>query len=161
MENMELIICNTAADFEVAKQITTDYMKWLEMDLSFQNLEKEFAEFHWMYAAPEGGYIYIKKEDQLIGGVAFRKLDQDTCEMKRLFVYPTFQGQGFGKLLSGEIIALAKTCGYKKMRLDTIEKLDKAITIYTMLGFYPIPQYRENPDATAKFMELDLVNFTS
>ncbi len=156
MENIQLIVCATEQDFTIAKSITADYIQWLNIDLSFQNTKKEYDEFSLMYSPPEGGYIYLKNEKEVIGGVGFRKLEPGICEMKRLFVYPPFHGLGFGKLLSEAIIKLPKEYGYKKMRLDTIDRLHNAITIYQKLGFYEIAQYRENPDKTAKFMELDL-----
>jgi putative acetyltransferase len=156
MENIQLIRCCTERDFTIAKSITSDYMTWLNIDLSFQNTEKEYAEFTVMYSAPYGGYIYLKKGEEIAGGVAFRIFGPETCEMKRLFVYPRFQGFGLGKLLSEAVIQMAKDYGYKKMRLDTIEKLSAAIQIYKKLGFYEIQQYRENPDKTAKYMELSL-----
>jgi GNAT superfamily N-acetyltransferase len=156
MKNIQLIRCNTGQDFIVAKCITSDYMIWLNIDLSFQNTTKEYEEFSAMYSAPNGGYIYLKKEEEIAGGVAFRTFSSGICEMKRLFVYPRFQGLGIGKLLSEAIIQLAKEYGYKKMRLDTIEKLNSAIHIYKKLGFYEIEKYRENPDKTAKYMELSL-----
>ncbi len=156
MKKHELITCKSPQDFDIAKAITSNYISWLNMDLSFQNIEKEYVEFDKMYAQPAGGYIYLKKENEIIGGVAFRNFETSVCEMKRLFVYPEFQRMGFGKKLSEAIIKLAKEQGYKKMRLDTIEKLTTAIKIYQDLGFYEIDPYRENPDATAKFMELNL-----
>ncbi len=156
MENIQLSRCSTEQDFDIAKSITSDYISWLNIDLSFQNTKKEYDEFAVMYSPPDGCYIYLKNEEEIIGGVAFRKLEQGICEMKRLFVYPPFHGSGFGKLLSEAIIKQAKEYGYKRMRLDTIDRLHNAITIYRKLGFYEITQYRDNPDKTAKFMELDL-----
>ena len=156
MENIQLIRCSREQDFTIAKSITSDYMTWLNIDLSFQNTKKEYEEFSVMYSSPDGGYIYLKRGEEIAGGVAFRVFGPGICEMKRLFVYPHFQGLGFGKLLSESIIQMAKGYGYKKMRLDTIEKLNNAIQIYKKLGFYEIEKYRENPDKTAKYMELSL-----
>ena len=160
MNDVQLITCTSPEDFEIAKSITSDYIIWLKMDLSFQNIQKEYAVFESMYSQPNGGYIYLKKDNQIIGGVAFRNFETSVCEMKRLFVYPEFHRLGFGKILSLAIIKLAKEQGYKKMRLDTVEKLKAAIKIYKDLGFYDIEPYRENPDPTVKFMELDVESFS-
>ena len=160
MKELQLVNCTTAQDFDIAKSITSDYIIWLNMDLSFQNIQKEYAEFEPMYSSPNGGYVYLKREEKIIGGVAFRNFETSICEMKRLFVYPKFHRLGFGKILSEAIIKLAKENGYKKMRLDTVEKLTAAIKIYQQLGFYEIDPYRENPDSTAIFMEIDLENIS-
>ena len=160
MKELQLVKCTIPQDFDIAKSITSDYIIWLNMDLSFQNIQKEYAEFELMYSPPNGSYIYLKKDDKIVGGVAFRNLETSICEMKRLFVYPEFHRLGFGKTLSEAIIKLAKENGYKKMRLDTVEKLTAAIKIYQQLGFYEIEAYRENPDTTAIFMEIDLENIS-
>jgi len=150
------IVCRTPDDFERAKSVTADYMKWLDMDLCFQNIEKELELFHIMYAGPQGAYIYAVCGNEPAGGVACRRMTEEICEMKRLFVYPGFRGRGIGRRLCEQIIATAKGLSYRKMRLDTVARLDSAITLYGSLGFYDIEKYCDNPDATARFMELDL-----
>ncbi len=160
MDKVELIQCTTAKDFETAKQITADYITWLGIDLSFQNIEKEYDNFEEMYAPPDGCYLYLKAQDNIAGGVAFRFLYPGICEMKRLFVYPRFQQNGYGMLLCKAIIQQAIQQGYTTMRLDTIAKLHQAIKMYKNLGFYKINQYRENPDSSATFMELNLLSAT-
>jgi len=76
--------------------------------------------------------------------------------MKRLYVYPNYQGSKIGLQLCETILTIAKKLRYQKMRLDTIAKLDKAIRLYQFLGFYEIEKYCENPDETAQFMEIML-----
>lgn len=76
--------------------------------------------------------------------------------MKRLYVYPEFAGQGIGNALCRELLLQARLSGYKFMRLDTIARLVAANRLYEKLGFYDIPPYRENPDPTARFMEIAL-----
>ena len=109
-----------------------------------------------MYGKPEGCFIYATINGAIAGGVAIRKLDSKICEMKRLFVYNSFQGNGLGKVLCGEIILIARELGYSKMRLDTVSKLKSAIRLYEKIGFYEIEEYCPNPDPTVKYMELEL-----
>ena len=149
-------ICQSKEDFETAKTITKDYMQWLGMDLSFQNIDNEFNVFEKMYAKPEGCFIFALYEGKIAGGVGLRKLEEGICEMKRLYVYDDFQGKGIGKLLCNEIISISKSLGYSKMRLDTVSKLKSANKLYDKIGFKEIPKYRKNPDETARFMELEL-----
>lgn len=157
MENrINIFICESDNDFNIAKSITRDYVEWLGMDLCFQDIDKEFETFDKMYAQPNGCFIYAKYNDIIAGGVGCHKLKESICEMKRLFVYDNFQGKGTGKILCQEIITISKELGYKKMRLDTILKLDRAIRLYETFGFYDIPKYRENPDKTVRYMELNL-----
>ncbi len=150
-------ICKTAEDFEIAKSITRDYIKWLGMDLCFQNIDKEFEDFESMYAKPKGCFIYAKVNQEVVGGVGCRRLEKEICEMKRLYVYGKFQGLGLGKRLCNEIITISKQLAYSKMRLDTVSKLASAIKLYEKIGFKYIPEYRENPDKTVRYMEISLI----
>ena len=154
--DIRFILCSAPVDFQAAKQVTRDYLGWLAMDLSFQDLDHEFAEFPAMYGPPRGAYLIARVGGELAGGVALRGLEDDTCEMKRLFVYEPFRGHRLGAELCARIVAVAGELGYRRMRLDTIDRLTAAIRLYERLGFREIPPYRYNPDPTARFMELTL-----
>jgi ribosomal protein S18 acetylase RimI-like enzyme len=55
------------------------------------------------------------------------------------------------------VISEAKSIGYKKVRLDTVEpKMKNAVGLYRALGFREIEPYRPNPIEGAMYMELDL-----
>jgi len=155
-EDFTVHICDSKAEFAIARTITQDYMQWLDMNLDFQNTKKEFQVFETMYGKPKGCFIYATINGAIAGGVAIRKLDSEICEMKRLFVYNSFQGNGLGKVLCGEIILIARELGYSKMRLDTVLKLKSAIRLYEKIGFYEIGPYCLNPDPTVKYMELEI-----
>ncbi len=63
-------LCKTVSEFEKAKKITENYIKWLGMDLTFQNVENELAGFNKMYSPPEGYYLIATTENgKTAGGV--------------------------------------------------------------------------------------------
>jgi ribosomal protein S18 acetylase RimI-like enzyme len=88
--------------------------------------------------------------------VALRPLQNDICEMKRLFVLPQYQGRGIGRALAGSVIEEARNLGYKRMRLDTVESMQAAQKLYISLGFKTINAYCYNPLDNPSFMELEL-----
>ena len=85
------------------------------------------------------------------------RLEPGMCEIKRLYVRPQFRGTGLGKMLTNTVISEAKSIGYKKVRLDTVEpKMKNAVGLYRALGFREIAPYRPNPIEGAMYMELEL-----
>ena len=78
--------------------------------------------------------------------------------MKRLYVQPQAQGLKAGRLLAEIVIEKARELGYEKMQLDTLQRLEKAISLYQKLGFKKISSYYANPLDEVVYLELDLVD---
>jgi carbonic anhydrase len=152
----KLIICKTSEQFNFAKKLTKDYMTWLGEDLCYQGIDKELETFHEMYNSPSGAFIYVTIDNEIAGGVGVRKLADGICEMKRLFVYEKHRGLQLGQLMCEELLKISTNLGYKKMRLDTLPKLKKAVKLYKNLGFYKITKYYNNPDERVSYMEIIL-----
>ena len=109
-----------------------------------------------MYGEDCGAYIYALINGYVAGGVGFRKLSSDICEMKRLYVYEDYRGGGLAYRLCQDLIFLSKSMSYCKMRLDTISRLVKANSLYDKIGFRDIPKYYDNPNPTVRYMEINL-----
>jgi len=70
-----------------------------------------------------------------------------------MFVKPAHQHKGIGKDLLEKAIALAISCNYEYIRLDTLNHMTPAINLYKKYGFYEIPAYYNNPVSTAVYFE--------
>jgi GNAT superfamily N-acetyltransferase len=95
--------------------------------------------------------------DVLIGTVAIRRIgDNDSvCEMKRLYVLPEYQGNGYGELLFRTALKFAKASGVKIVRLDTRHDRSASRHIIEKHRFRQIEQYNQNAFAEL-FYELNL-----
>ncbi|MDE6015800.1 MAG: GNAT family N-acetyltransferase [Acetatifactor sp.] len=124
--------------------------------LAIQNYEAELEHLETKYGLPEGRLYLAYFEEHAAGCIALRKIDEQNCEMKRLYVRPQFRGRHIGKLLTQRIIQDAREIGYSHMLLDTLPFLQSAIRLYQNLGFYEIPCYNDSPMTTSIYMKLDL-----
>lgn len=80
---------------------------------------------------------------KLIGTVGIRRLDDKNCELKALYLYNRYHGQGFGYRLLSTALEEAKKSGFDAMYLDTISTSERAIRLYKAVGFTEIEQYKE------------------
>jgi ribosomal protein S18 acetylase RimI-like enzyme len=143
-------------DIEVARELFSEYAASLGFNLCFQDFERELRELPGEYAAPGGCLLLATDGERAVGCVALRRIDELTCEMKRLYVRPEARGLSLGRKPAEAIIAEARRIGYRRMRLDTLPQMGEAITLYRALGFKETAAYRYNPMPGAIFMELKL-----
>ena len=124
-----------------------EYADGLGVDLSFQDLEAELAD-------PLGFYEVVLLAEG--GCVALRRLDEETAEMKRLYVLPKARGTGLGRRLAEAVVAEARARGYLRLLLDTLPSMTAARALYASLGFRETEPYRFNPVSGTTFLELEL-----
>jgi len=154
---LELKIAQTTDEIKLIKELFLEYAAWLDFPLCFQGFDEELATLPGKYTLPSGRLYLAYWNGKLAGCIGLRKIEGDTCEMKRLYIKPDFRGFGIGKMLVKKIIEEAKQEKYARMRLDTIrEKMEKAVKIYEDHGFIEIEAYYNNPDPNTLYMELDL-----
>ena len=151
---MEVIrSASTDADFVQARALFEEYAAGLAIDLCFQGFSQELDTLSRMYGPPRGVLLLADIEGVPAGCAAVRRLDEVTCELKRVYVRPEFRGTGMGRRLTETAMRAASALGYKSIRLDTLPEMATAQRIYEHLGFRDIPAYYGKPMAGQRFME--------
>ena len=139
-----------------AKELILEYANSLSVDLCFQNFSEEMNSLLQKYGPPEGLLLLARVNGEGAGCIALRRISEDVCEMKRLYVREGFRGLGLGKRLVTRIIEEAKQRDYSFIRLDTLPEMKSAQGLYEDLGFYDINPYVYNPVEGVRYMELRL-----
>ena len=139
-----------ADDLDTVRALLHEYARSTGVDLEFQGFGHELETLATYYET-----ILVDREDgEAAGCIALRRIDDATCEMKRLYGRPGFQGRGLGRALAVAIIDEARRRGYARMRLDTLPSMQSAIALYESLGFRDIAPYRFNPVPGTRYLEL-------
>ncbi len=138
------------------RELFTEYQEWLSVDLCFQGFEKELVNLPGKYAESRGCLLLAREAEAIVGCVGLWPLDDAICEMKRLFVRPSWRGRGVGRRLAVAIIDEARKRQYASMRLDTMPRLEAALALYRALGFADIEPYYDNPLDGVIYLELAL-----
>lgn len=124
--------------------------------LDIQNYNQEIEHLEKKYGLPDGRLYVIKVNHDIVGCIGLRRIDNQNCEMKRLYIKPEMRGQHLGDLLIQKIIEDAKEIGYRFMLLDTLPFLKNAIHMYKKYGFYDIESYNDSPIENTIYMKLNL-----
>jgi len=97
------------------------------------------------YQTRHGGLLLLAvREGEPLGCVGFKRLEDGTCELKRLYVSPSARGLGLGERLVRESERQAAAMGYDRMVLDSYYEFEAARQLYLRLGFVDIPPYNDH-----------------
>lgn len=155
---IEIVSAATSDQMESVRTLFREHADGLGSSFHGQGFEQELAALPGDYAPPRGRLLLAQevRTGAVVGCVALRALDAESCEMRRLYLRPTARGQGVGRALAEAVIAEAQAIGYRRMRLDTLASARAAVQLYRALGFVEIAPYYDNPIPGVIYLELDL-----
>jgi len=136
-----------------AIHLFNEYANSLNISLAFQNFNEELNIINTMYGSPSGCLLVVYDKEQAIACAAYRKIGDAVCELKRMYIKPAYRGNGIGQKLLDLLCTSAKDVGYKMMRLDTLDTMLPALSLYRKNGFEAIDAYYHNPNEGVVYME--------
>jgi putative acetyltransferase len=114
---------------------------------SAQGKLSEMDDMQKNYFENGGTFLVTVHNGRIIGTGAIRRVKDDVCELKRLWLLSEYHGQGLGYRMMQELFRIARQKGYKSMRLFTDPVFQKrALEFYKRLGFYQIQTVGDDPD---------------
>ena len=102
-------------------------------------------------AEGHGAFLVVYRERTPVGCGALRLLDDETAEIKRMYVSPDVRGTGLGRRLVAALEAEARALGVRRLVLETGVRQAAALALYRATGFHPIPlfgEYRLSPETS-------------
>lgn len=150
---MQYTIPVTALQLKDAVNLFNEYANSLNISLDFQNFAEELNLINSMYGSPDGCLLLVYDNAEAIACAAYRKIGEGVCELKRMYIKPEFRGQGIGQQLLSLLSDKAKQNGYNTMRLDTLDTMLPALSLYQKNGFNAIDAYYYNPNKGVVYME--------
>lgn len=90
------------------------------------------------YSDDRAAYYVLELDGQVKGCGGFAQLDggaKDTCELKKMYFLTEARGLGLGKRMLEMCMDKARDCGYRKMYLETVERMTAANGLYQHMGF--------------------------
>ena len=123
--DLAIIVRNTLAEFKAARPGTVYF------DPTTDRLFE-------LFQTPGSIYYVALQDDTILGGAGIFPspgLPSDTCELVKMYLLPGSRGKGLGRLLIEKCLGFAREAGYKKVYLETLPELKKAMYVYEKFGF--------------------------
>ena len=162
-KEMDLQIITAFNRPDTVRVLFSEYTKMLaagdpsiQQYLDIQHYDEELNHLEAKYGLPDGRLYLAYCGGEPAGCIGLRKIDSRNCEMKRLYVRPSFRGKKIGFRLVEQILKDAKEIGYAYILLDTLPFLQSAIQMYKSFGFYEIESYNDSPMDTSIYMKRPL-----
>ena len=156
MDDLHIVEAVTSADYALGRALFEEYARAMDVDVCFQNFEAELDRLTVMYAAPAGALLLAWAGADTAGCVGLRKLRDDVCEMKRLYVRPPFRRRQLGRCMAEDVARRARNLGYRTLVLDTLGTMEAAQALYVSMGFTPGTSRYVNPIPNVRYFSLDL-----
>ena len=90
---------------------------------------------------PRSVFVIGRVGNRAVACGAFRPLQRDVAEIKRMFVVRDCRGRGYSKAVLTELERLARQAGYTAVRLETGDRQPEAIALYERSGYTRIPNF--------------------
>ncbi len=118
-----------------------ELVKLLDADLAIRDGKDHsfFAQYNKLDSIKQCVVAVSANEPVACG--AIKKYDEETMEVKRMFVIPEFRRKGFARLVLSEVEKWAKELGYSYAILETGKRQPEAISLYQSCGYVVIPNY--------------------
>ena len=97
-------------------------------DLDVSDIEK-------YYLNNSGWFEVVLDDNKIVGSVGVYHIDENECELRKMYLLEGYQGKGIGKKLMDDALNMGRELGYKVMTLQTNSLLHKAIPLYEKSGF--------------------------
>jgi GNAT superfamily N-acetyltransferase len=97
---------------------------------------------------PRGSFIVGYRDGEPICCGGIKRLDEQHCELKRMYVAPAARGSGVGRVLLHALEDAARLLGYTVARLDTGPAQAGAQHLYESDGYVAIGNFNQNPIAS-------------
>ena len=115
----------------------------VELDAYLKVTDGEGHEFYNQFNGLDNikNVVIAYQDSQAIGCGAFKKLDNETIEIKRMYVKFAHRGSGTAQAILNSLELWASEKGFKKCILETGNRQVEAIKFYKKAGYKSIPNY--------------------
>ena len=155
MRNLESITIRQASNRDCAAILNLVAKVLAEYQLPFDPncKDADLKDIETMYIRAGGMFEVIEdKSGRLLGTYGLFPLNDNTCELRKMYFLPEIRGLGLGKEVLERAVNHARRLGFGLIELETISVLERAIRLYTHFGFVATKMDHPNARVDQKYL---------
>ena len=131
---MKAFVVSECNEFGIVRELFLEYSKIKGAESCFVSFGNELDHLESFYS---GGALLVGYENGTpVGYIAIRKVDEKTCQAKRLFIKPEYRGKGYARILLESMLSKARELGFVTVSLTTKPSvMPVAYGLYGRMGF--------------------------
>ena len=119
-----------------------DLVKLLDADLKIRDGDEDHEFYHQFNAIDKLNHVVVAyHNDEAVGCGAFKQMENDTVEIKRMYVNPYHRGNKIATKVLVSLELWIQEIGFKKILLETGISMPEAIGLYKKCGYQIIENY--------------------
>ena len=119
------------AVFRILKDVLATY----NLDANPAATDKDLSDISKSYIKSGGIFRIVEVDGEIVGSYGLYPLSNKVCELRKMYLLPSYQGHGIGKILMDEALDLAREKGFEEIVLETNSVLTRAKRLYEKYGF--------------------------
>jgi len=93
------------------------------------------VELNEWYLPPQGLFLVLERDGEIIATGAYKPFDEQTAEIKRIWTQGTLRQQGLAGRMMQALEQRASLAGYRRIFLTTGFRQPEAVKLYLSLGY--------------------------
>ncbi|MDI9218914.1 MULTISPECIES: GNAT family N-acetyltransferase [Clostridium] len=134
MENILVRKARNGDEVEILN-LVEEVLNLYGLDLNPEVEDLDITDISKYYIQNNGDFEVIEFNGEIIGTYGIYKINDETCELRKMYLKQDFQGMGLGNVMIENSFKIAKSLNYKRITLQTNSVLYKAIKLYKKYGF--------------------------
>lgn len=90
------------------------------------------------FGPPDGGVVLLLEDGEPVAGGAFRRFDERTAELKRIWTHSAHRRRGLARRVLVELEHQIRALGYRRIYLTTGPRQPEAKALYLATGYTPL-----------------------
>lgn len=152
MAELEFLQVETDEERAEAEALIREYLRALDdrvrrdygIEFDVEGMVRSDVDDRRKFRPPHGRFYLVRLGGRTAGVGGLKKLEEGVGELQRMYVPPAFRSRGIGRAIAERLIDDARSIGYSRLVLESLEFLEAAHSLYRSLGFTETRPYEQN-----------------